>query len=189
MKKEITFSFPAEAMQGAREIYLVGDFNNWNIADAIRFQYELDGFFRAIAELEEGQTYHYRFLLDNGSWVNDHHADAYVQIPELYVDNCVITVPVSVIEASMDTEKPKTQGKTSEVSNKKTAAKAGKSTKNTDKKVSTETAPSKSSTTKKPASKVAKTNADEKKDEKKTTSPKAEKPAKAAKKSSSKGKK
>ena len=107
MKKEITFSYPAEAMQGATEIFLVGDFNDWNIEDAIKFEYAMDGFFKAIAELEEGQTYHYRFLLDNGRWVNDHNAQSYVVIPELYVDNCVITVPVSVSEEMNATQKEK----------------------------------------------------------------------------------
>jgi hypothetical protein len=185
MKREITFSFPAEAMQGASEIYLVGDFNNWNVEDAIRFQYELDGFFRAIAELEEGQTYHYRFLLNNGSWVNDYQAEAYVQIPELYIDNCVITVPVSVIEEKKDNEKPKTQEKTSSVSNKADSTKTKKSTKTTNDEVSAKSASAKSSTTKKPASKITKTNADDKK----PTAPKSEKPAKTAKKSPAKGKK
>ena len=98
MKKEITFSYPAEAMQGATEIFLLGDFNNWNIEEAIKFEYAMDGFYRAVAYLEEGQTYNYRFLLDNGRWVNDHNAQGYIVIPELYIDNCVITIPLSAME-------------------------------------------------------------------------------------------
>ena len=132
MKKEITFSYPAEAMQGATEIYLVGDFNNWNIEEAIKFEYALDGFFRAMTELEEGQTYHYRFLLDNGRWVNDHNAQSYVVIPELYVDNCVITVPFSVIEESGVGSKAKAtskkETKPAEESKPKSAAKPKKAT-------------------------------------------------------------
>ena len=131
MKKEITFSYPAEAMQGANEIYLVGDFNNWNIEEAIKFEYAMDGFFKAMAELEEGQTYHYRFLLDNGRWVNDHNAQSYVVIPELYVDNCVITVPFSIIEesgvGSKDKGTPKKEAKPAEESKTKSSDKAKKS--------------------------------------------------------------
>lgn len=214
MKKEITFSYPAEAMQGATEIFLVGDFNDWNIEDAIKFEYAMDGFFKAVAELEEGQTYNYRFLLDNGRWVNDHNAQSYVVIPELYVDNCVITVPFSVIEEMNVTQKGKSTKDNKSVETKTKSAPKAKKVADTDSKKSTvETAskkatpevspkkgstvaapktataqpePAKASGTKKPAAKVAKASANVKA----TPAPahEAAQPAKAVKKSVTKGK-
>ncbi len=95
MTKKITFSLPAEAVEGASEAILLGDFNNWNPEQAPKLEKQPDGSFKTAAELEEGQTYHYRFLLNDGRWVNDYNAQNYVYVSDLYVDNCVITVPVS----------------------------------------------------------------------------------------------
>ena len=98
MKKNITFTLPAEAVQGATEAFLLGDFNNWNPENAPKLEKQPDGSFKAAAQLEEGKTYQYRFLLNDGRWVNDYHAQNYVPVSGLYVDNCVITVPESKSE-------------------------------------------------------------------------------------------
>lgn len=93
MKKNITFTLPAEALQGATEAFLLGDFNNWNPQNAPKMEKQPDGSFKTAAQLEEGKTYQYRFLLNDGRWVNDYHAQNYVPVSGLYVDNCVITLP------------------------------------------------------------------------------------------------
>jgi hypothetical protein len=93
MTKDITFSLPAEAMQGAGEAIILGDFNSWNPENAPKLVKQEDGSFKAVVPLEAGKTYHYRFLLDNTRWVNDYHAQKYEAVPGLYIDNCVITVP------------------------------------------------------------------------------------------------
>ncbi|MGN6195712.1 MAG: isoamylase early set domain-containing protein [Ginsengibacter sp.] len=98
MTKSITFSLPAEALQGATEVFLLGDFNNWNPENAPKLEKQQDGSYKTAAELEEGKTYQYRFLLNDGRWVNDYHAQKYVPVEGLYVDNCVITVPESKTE-------------------------------------------------------------------------------------------
>ena len=95
MTTKIAFTLPAEAVEGASEVMLLGDFNNWNPEEAPKLERQSDGSFKAIAHLEEGYTYHYRFLLNDGRWVNDYNAQSYVGIPGLHIDNCVITVPVS----------------------------------------------------------------------------------------------
>jgi hypothetical protein len=89
---------PAEALQGATEAFLLGDFNNWNPENAPKLEKQQDGSYKTAAELEEGKTYQYRFLLNDGRWVNDYHAQKYVPVAGLYVDNCVITVPESKTE-------------------------------------------------------------------------------------------
>jgi len=98
MTKNITFSLPAEAVEGASEAILLGDFNNWNPQKAPKLEKQADGSYKAVAQLEEGKTYHYRFLLDTGKWVNDYHAQKYEYVPGLYIDNCVITIPQSAEE-------------------------------------------------------------------------------------------
>ena len=93
MTKDITFSLPAEAMQGVGEAIILGDFNSWNPENAPKLVRQEDGSFNAVVPLEAGKTYHYRFLLDNTRWVNDYHAQKYEAVPGLYIDNCVITIP------------------------------------------------------------------------------------------------
>ena len=95
MTTKIAFTLPAEAVAGASEAILLGDFNNWNPEKAPKLERQADGSYKAFAQLEEGNTYHYRFLLDNERWVNDYNAQNYVYDPGFYVDNCEITVPVS----------------------------------------------------------------------------------------------
>lgn len=98
MTKNITFSLPAEAVEGATEAILLGDFNNWNPEKAPRLEKQADGSFNAVARLEEGKTYHYRFLLNDGRWVNDYNAQSYVSVDGFSIDNCVITVQESLTE-------------------------------------------------------------------------------------------
>ena len=98
MTKDITFSLPAEAMQGASEAVILGDFNNWDPGHAPKLVKQEDGSFSVVLPLEEGETYRYRFLLDNEIWVNDYNAQRYEPAPGLNIDNCVITVTESPVE-------------------------------------------------------------------------------------------
>jgi len=115
MKKDIVFTLPAEALEGATEAVLLGDFNNWTPGEEFELKGEQDGSFKTVVQLEEGETYHYRFLLNNGRWVNDYNAQQYTPVAGLYIDNCVITV-----SESTHNEEPQKQ----EVENKKPEIKA-----------------------------------------------------------------
>ncbi|HEU5365920.1 MAG TPA: isoamylase early set domain-containing protein [Hanamia sp.] len=180
MTKSITFSLPAEAVEGASEAILLGDFNNWNPKKAPKLQKQADGSYKTIAELEEGKTYHYRFLLDNGKWVNDYHAQKYEYVPGLYVDNCVITVPQSA------TENKKEQATELKTANPKVVkAKDSATEESSEKPESTKTkAPKKAKTTTEKAEtpKAKKT----KSVDAKVVGEKTEKPAKSAKKTTPK---
>ena len=62
---------------------------------------------KATTTLEAGRTYQYRYLLNDGRWVNDHRADNYVHISGFQVENCVIAVPAEeevLVEAEVITE-------------------------------------------------------------------------------------
>ena len=93
MKKDVIFSLPSEALEGASEAVLLGDFNNWVPQDSFRLKQQEDGSFQTVVTLESGKTYQYRFLLNDGRWVNDYNAQHYIPVTGLYVENSVITVP------------------------------------------------------------------------------------------------
>ena len=94
MTKKITFTLPAEVVANATSGLLLGDFNNWDNTKAPSLKKQKDGSMKATLALEGG-TYHYRYLLDDGRWVNDYTAEHYAHVSGYGVDNCVITVPAS----------------------------------------------------------------------------------------------
>ena len=105
MTKKITFTLPAEVVANATSGLLLGDFNNWDNAKAPSLKKQKDGSMKATLALEGG-TYHYRYLLDDGRWVNDYTAENYAHVWGYGVDNCVITVPAAenVLAEPVETE-------------------------------------------------------------------------------------
>ena len=93
MTKKITFTLPAEVVANATSGLLLGDFNNWDDTKAPSLKKQKDGSMKATLALEGG-VYHYRYLLDDGRWVNDYTAENYAHVWGYGVDNCVVTVPV-----------------------------------------------------------------------------------------------
>ena len=98
MVQKITFTVAAEIVENATSGILLGDFNNWNFEKGIDLKLQKDGSLKASKALESG-TYQYRYLLNDGRWVNDGNADAYAYAHEFFIDNCVITVPDEAIKA------------------------------------------------------------------------------------------
>lgn len=97
--KDVVFSLPGEALGTASSAVLLGDFNNWDIDKAIALKPHKDGTLKAKVKLEPGQTYEYRFLLNDGRWVNDWAAQSYVHKHHFGIDNSVITVEAEVTVA------------------------------------------------------------------------------------------
>lgn len=92
-KKKVNFQLAAEIAGDATGAILLGDFNNWNTETGSVLKKQKDGSFKAAIELEAGKKYEYRYLLNDGRWVNDSNADAYSFDPFFQVDNCVVEVP------------------------------------------------------------------------------------------------
>lgn len=95
--KKITFTLPAEALGNATGAVLLGDFNDWNFDKGISLSAQPDGTLAASVELEAGKSYQYRFLLSDGTWVNDWAAQQYVHDAAFGVENSLIIVPTETI--------------------------------------------------------------------------------------------
>ncbi len=95
--KKITFTLPAEALGNATGAILLGDFNDWNFDKGISLSVQPDGTLAASVELEAGKSYQYRFLLSDGTWVNDWAAQQYVHDAAFGVENSLVIVPTETI--------------------------------------------------------------------------------------------
>lgn len=83
----VTFSLSVEAAGEPAKLFLAGDFNGWDPrAQAMR---KTGGMFRTSLELESGRQYQYRFVTDQGVWLNDTEADLYVYSAFADSDNSV----------------------------------------------------------------------------------------------------
>ncbi|MDR4498392.1 MAG: isoamylase early set domain-containing protein [Candidatus Scalindua sp.] len=85
----VTFKLPKEAANGSESVYVVGDFNNWDI-NANQMTKTKNGDNTAILELERGREYQFRYLIDGSRWENDWNADRYVKSCYGDSDNSVV---------------------------------------------------------------------------------------------------
>ena len=75
----VTFRLHKSVM--ADSVYVVGDFNNWNRHAHPMERTEEDDMWELTLELEKGNSYQFRYLIDGNNWQNDWHADRYVPNP------------------------------------------------------------------------------------------------------------
>ena len=71
----VTFKLPSDV--SAEMVHLCGEFNDWSPTKHPMKKLK-DGSFSVTVSLEPGQSYRFRYLLDNERWENDWDADAYV---------------------------------------------------------------------------------------------------------------
>lgn len=91
-KIKVTFSLSPDKVAGAESGILLGDFNDWDIHKATRLEKMNDGSMVAELMLPLGKTFHYRYLMSDGRWVNDHAERVWLEAFGGWVENCVITV-------------------------------------------------------------------------------------------------
>jgi 1,4-alpha-glucan branching enzyme len=84
----VTFRLPAEV--GAEQAALCGEFNEWD-AEANPMKQLKNGSFSATLSLPAGQSFRYRYLLDNERWENDWEADDYAA-NEFGVEDSVVVL-------------------------------------------------------------------------------------------------
>ncbi len=80
----VTFTLPKIAASGAKNVCIVGDFNDWNIRENPMKKLK-NGDYTIKLDLELGQEYQFRYFIDESKWENDWNADKYVK--SLYGDS------------------------------------------------------------------------------------------------------
>lgn len=92
---KVTFEVPTTELPEVTEVEVVtvaGDFNEWDAGATPLAYSKKKKAYRATIELEPGQEYQYRYLLNGEHWFNDWEADGYVT-GSLGEDNCVLKTP------------------------------------------------------------------------------------------------
>ena len=75
----VTFELPSTVW--AERVNLVAEFNDWDTMSTPMTRERADANWRVVVELETGRRYRFRYLVDGKSWVNDWHADDFVENP------------------------------------------------------------------------------------------------------------
>ena len=88
---KVTFCLSKEAARSANQVYIVGEFNGWNVRAAPMKKLK-NGNFTITLDLEAGREYQFRYLVDEKYWENDWCADNYVRSPFGTSDNSVVIV-------------------------------------------------------------------------------------------------
>ena len=89
---KVTFKVPAEIGNNHRSAYVLGSFNNWSKTAHRMKKLVKDGSFSIMIDLEVGNEYEFKYLLDNDIWWNDSEADKHVTTHYGDSSNSVISV-------------------------------------------------------------------------------------------------
>lgn len=87
---KVTFRLPREAAPDARNVTIVGDFNNWNITET-KMKKLSNGDFTLTLELPCDREYSFRYLIDANRWEKDWFADKHIP-GDSGVDDSVVVV-------------------------------------------------------------------------------------------------
>lgn len=88
---KVTFKLTKEEAKNADSVKLLGDFNGWDKASQPMKKLKSGGF-TATVNLDKGNEYQFRYLLDGKEWENDWNADQYIPSDLAYEDNSVVAV-------------------------------------------------------------------------------------------------
>lgn len=88
---KINFKVSKAQADGAKQIAIVGSFNDWNPkADVMKTL--KDGSFSHSIELPIGTNYEFRYLADNSRWFNEEEADTLAETSFKDAQNSVIVL-------------------------------------------------------------------------------------------------
>ena len=87
-KYNVTFQLPHKTVNSGTAVKVLGDFNDWSWEKGIPMEAKKD-IYVAEAELPIGQSYQFRYLIDDQEWENDWDADNYISTP-FGVENSVV---------------------------------------------------------------------------------------------------
>ena len=87
---KVTFKLTKKASNSAKKANLAGTFNDWNISDLPMKQLK-NGDFTVSVNLDKGNEYQFKYVIDGKIWINDDKADSYTP-NEFHSDNSVVAV-------------------------------------------------------------------------------------------------
>jgi 1,4-alpha-glucan branching enzyme len=90
----VTFELPSALW--VERVNLVGDFNDWDTTATPMTRDRTHDDWRVTVELPVGQRYLFRYLLDGEEWLNEWHADDYVETDDGLYDSVVDLVSAGV---------------------------------------------------------------------------------------------
>jgi len=96
---KVTFSLPLEAAEGASEVKVLGEFNNWSWENGAPMKAGKKDY-TATLELETARSYQFRYFIDQQSWENDYEADQYVKSEFEGIDNSVVVIEAAPAPAT-----------------------------------------------------------------------------------------
>ena len=88
---KVTFTVNAELIAGAKEVAVLGEFNNWDPSEDTMRKLK-DGSFTKTLELEVGKEYQFRYLVDGAKWINDETADKFAHSGVAAEQNSVVAL-------------------------------------------------------------------------------------------------
>jgi len=91
-KCKVTFELPTSIANDAEDVYLVGDFNDWDEHKTL-MEKKKGNRFSITLDLDLNSEYQYRYLVNGTSWHNDWDADKYVSNPYFGDNSVVVTTP------------------------------------------------------------------------------------------------
>lgn len=87
----VNFRLPKETVKNARNVNLVGEFNNWDV-NATPLKKLKNGTFTGDLELPKGKEYQFRYLIDKQRWQDEQSADKFVPSPFGDAKNSVVVL-------------------------------------------------------------------------------------------------
>jgi len=100
-KVRVTFTMPK--LEGVKQLFLVGDFNNWSVSETPLTR-AADETWSVALTLEGGRKYEYRYFADNQVWHNDWAADSYV-MNSFGTENSVVNLEEAAAAAAAPKKK------------------------------------------------------------------------------------
>ena len=87
---KVTFKLAKDIANFANQVYLAGEFNNWDV-ESIPMKRLKSGEFSVSLDLEKGKEYQFKYIIDGTAWLNETEADKFVP-NEFQSENSVIVV-------------------------------------------------------------------------------------------------
>jgi len=88
---KVTFRLSGKEARDVKNVFLVGEFNNWNETATPMKPLKKGGFVTTL-DLDTGAEYQFRYFFDQTSWRNDPQADKYIHSSFGSCDNSIVSV-------------------------------------------------------------------------------------------------